>query len=83
MSPAADLAFTPNGRKPGLLVAREPRWAEVTLHFEEPRSDDVIAPSVEIEKTAKAITAQPLLVVSSRVGAEQDAIGLQGGMQIE
>ena len=53
------------------------------FHLDESGSGDVIAPGVEIEKAVIAIAAQSLLVVSSRVGAEQDAIGLQGGMQFE
>ncbi len=54
---AAGPAFAPNGHEPRLLVAREPRWAEVTLHLEEPGSGDVIAPGVEIEETAVAVIA--------------------------
>jgi hypothetical protein len=51
--PDRRLAFAPNGHEPRLLVAREPRWAEVTLHLEEPGSGDVIAPGVEIEEAAR------------------------------
>ena len=47
------VAFAPNGHEPRLLVARETRWAEVTLHLEEPSSGDVIAPGVEIEEAAR------------------------------
>ncbi len=54
MAVTAGLAYAPNGREPRLLVAREPRWAEVTLHLEEPGSGDVIAPGVEIEEAAIA-----------------------------
>ena len=45
---ASGLAYAPNGREPRLLVAWEPRWAEVTLHLEESGSGDVMAPGVEI-----------------------------------
>ena len=36
-------------------MAREPRWAEVTLHLEEPGSGDVIAPGGKIEEAAVAV----------------------------
>ena len=67
MAGAANLADTPNGREPRLLVAREPRRAEVTLHLEESGIGEVIAPGVEIEEAAIAVTAKTFLVVSSRV----------------
>ncbi len=57
MAVAAGLAFAPNGREPRLLVAREPRRAEVTLDLEKSGSADVIAPGVEIEEAAIAVTA--------------------------
>jgi len=57
-------------------VAREPRWAEVTLHLEEPGSGDVIAPGGKIEEAAVAVAADAFFVVSSRVREEQDASGL-------
>ena len=57
-------------------MAREPRWAEVTLHLKEPGIGDVIAPGVKIEEAAIAVAAEAFFVVSSRVRAEQDAPGL-------
>jgi hypothetical protein len=52
------------------------------VYLDKSRGRDISAPSIEIEKAGKAISVQSFLVVSSRVGAEQDAIGLQGGMQV-
>ena len=70
--PTAGSTFAPNGREPRLLVAREPRRAEVTLKFDEAGRRDVFAPGVEIEEAAIAVIAQAFLVASSRVRAEQD-----------
>jgi len=62
-----DLAFAPYGCEPRLVVARESLWAIVMSDLNESCSANVIAPSVEIEEAAIAITAKPFLVVSSRV----------------
>ena len=51
------LIFAPNSREPRLLVARESRRAVIMFHLEEPGSGDKIAPGVEIEEAAIAITA--------------------------
>jgi hypothetical protein len=51
------LAFAPYGREPRLLVARESRRAVVMPHLEQPGSGNVIAPGVEIEEAAIAVTA--------------------------
>ena len=56
MAVAGGLAFAPNGCKPRLLVTREPRRAEVTLHLEESGIGDVIAPGVEIKEAAITVT---------------------------
>jgi hypothetical protein len=48
-------------------MAREPRWAEVALHLEEPGSGDVIAPGIEIEEAAIAVTTEAFLIISPRV----------------
>ena len=57
MAVAAGLAFVPNGREPRLLMARKPRRAEVTLHLEKTCGGDVMAPGVEVEEAAIAVTA--------------------------
>ena len=54
---AVGSAFTPYGCEPRLLVARKSRRAIVMQHLEEPSSANVIAPGVEIEEAAIAITA--------------------------
>src|SRR6266511_6083285 len=51
------LAFAPYGREPRLLVARESLWTVVMPHLNESGSANVIAPGVEIEEAAIAVTA--------------------------
>ena len=60
----------------------EPRLTVIVILFDESGSGEVLAPSFMIEKAAIAIAAKSLLVVSPRVGAEQDTTGFQGRMQL-
>ena len=64
---ASVLPFAPNGHKPGLPVAREPRWPEVALHLGEASIGDVFAPGVGIVEAAIAFIAKPFVIISSRV----------------
>ena len=61
------LAFTPYGREPWLLVARESRWPIIMPYFDKTGSANVIASGAEIEETAIAVASKAFFVVSSRV----------------
>ena len=60
-------ALAPYGCEPRLPVARESRRAIVMPHLDEPGSAHVVAPDVEIEEAAIAVTAPAFLIVSSWV----------------
>ena len=75
---SATLSFARNGCEPRLLVMREPWWPVVMLDDDEPSVRQIVAPGVEIEETAIAITAPTLLVATSWVRAEQYASWSQG-----
>ena len=61
------LAFTPYGREPWLLVARESRRPVIMPYFDKTGSTNVIVPGVEVEETAIAVASKAFFVVSSRV----------------
>ena len=74
-------ALAPNRCKPRLLVTWSSRWAVIMLHFAKSGGCDIVAPSIEIKKTAIAITAEPFFVVSPRIRTEQNTIRLQRRVQ--
>ena len=49
--------FAPNGRKPRLLLAREPARAVVMPNLREAGSSDVTTPGGKVQKSAIAVTA--------------------------
>src|SRR5215472_5677209 len=55
-------------------MPRPPRRAVVMAHLHEAGRSDVIAPGVEIKEAGIAIVAQPLLVVSPRIGGERHTV---------
>lgn len=73
-----NLIFSPYGREPGLLVARQSCRTVIFLHLNEACAGDILTPGGEIEEAAIAAVAHAFLIVSAWIRAKQDAPGLNG-----
>src|SRR5208283_1504771 len=78
----ARLSMPPYGRQPGLRVRRRIAGPVIALEFDEARRRSETSPAFGVMKDAIASIAPAFLVRSVRTGAEQNACGLQSGMEL-
>src|SRR4051812_22988987 len=76
------VATSPYARQPGLLLARQARGTVIVVEQDEAGAFEVSAPALDVVVGAIAAGAPALLVLPTRIGAEEDAARLQRSREV-
>ena len=77
-----NLPFAPDARQPRLLFDWQTGWTIKMHQLDKTRRCHIAAPAVKIMVGAVAVPVPALVVVAPWVGAEQNALGFERGVQL-